>query len=57
MKTLKKITLCSKSKSLIVLKFLSDESLRFIPLTSAPRAPESNFIFITHPIKKKLFCH
>ena len=40
------ITLCSRSKSLIVLKFLLEESLRFIPLTSAPRAPESNFISI-----------
>ena len=41
-----KITLCSSNKSLIVLKFLSEVSLRFIPDISAPKAPDNNFISI-----------
>ena len=44
--SLKKITLCSKSKSLIFLKFSSDISVKSIPFISAPRAPDSNFISV-----------
>ena len=44
--SLKKITLCSKSKLLIILKFFNEVSFRSTQLISAPKAPESNFISI-----------
>ena len=37
------VTDCSNNKLLIMLKFLSDVSLRSTPLISAPKAPDNNF--------------